>query len=114
MYKIATDKIKTPEAVCSLGVETGKITTNWNGTLNLKMKKAAPQDDILNEDEQHKVIRLQKQMYLNCNVEEDIIFYEIKMAIMKTKSNKASGFDGFKTEMIKALWSCSGMIVQLV
>lgn len=64
MYKIATDKIKTPETVCSLALETGEVTTNWNDTLNLLMKKAAPQDDILNEDEQHKAIRLQNQMYL--------------------------------------------------
>lgn len=104
-YKVVCNKIKKPNYICSLVLPNGQLTTNWQKSINALLYKCVPKDSKTNENEKHKKIRAQNRKYKNRNLEPEMTQREIEQAIKKLKTNKAPGIDGFKNEIVKALWS---------
>lgn len=104
VYKIVRDKVKKPNALCSLMLSTGRWTANWLETASAILDKVLPREEKEKENESHKAIRMQNSCYVNCNLEPEISINEIDLAVKKLRNNKAPGSDGFKSEIIKALW----------
>lgn len=111
VYKIARDKIKTPESVCSLVSASGEYTASWQSTMKELLGKAVPRDVRVTETAEHKEIREVNEAYANFNIEEPITMMEIGNAVKRLKNNKTPGLDGFKNEMVKALWKCSPEVI---
>lgn len=110
-YKIARDKLQTPETVCSLQLPSGEYTASWREIFDALMKKAVPSDDVTIEDERHFLIRNENDVYKNFNIERDITEAEIEKAIRRLKRGKALGLDGFQNEIITALWKSKTLVV---
>jgi len=110
-YKIIRDKLKASEVTCSLILPNGEQTKDWLGTVKALLQKVAPDDDTKIESARHKDIRVTLKTYENSNVEEEITLEEIGAAIQKSKSKKALDFDGFTSEIVKALWKQDKLIL---
>lgn len=104
-YKVVRNKIKKPNYICSLELPNGQLTTSWQESINALLDKCVPKDSKTNENEKHKTIRVQNEKYINSNLEPEMTQREIEQAIKKLKTNKAPGIDGFKSEVVRALWS---------
>jgi len=105
VYKIVCNKSKRTNYISSLTLPTGQQTTNWTESINALLDKCVPADNKAIENNRHRELRLENKKYYNSNLESDISYNEIEIAIKRLKCNKAPGYDGFTGEIMKALWS---------
>lgn len=110
VYKIIRDKINKEEFLSSIILPSGEITRSWRETVIILLKKCVPEDLDINTEEQN-ALKINNDLYFNCNIESDITHEEIFKSIKKCKKRKAPGVDGFQSELILKLWHADKFIL---
>jgi hypothetical protein len=114
IYKIARNKVNKPNYIGTLTLPSGHKTNDWEESVKALLEKCVPDDERVTETDIHLRIRRQNSDYYNSNLEPDISYNKIANAIKKLKGHKAPGPDGFKGEIIKAVWNANKEILSLI